>query len=386
MTRRLCARAGAVCVAVGLTAGLSTVPAAADDAPPALPSTSNGCVGPSPVRDSGRMSWPVARMAPYQTWPLSRGSGVVVAILDSGVSGGAAGLGGAVAAGPDVVTGGSGQSDCLGRGTALAAIVAARPVAGTGVVGMAPEATVLPVRIIDAQRKVTTKAIVDGINAAVDAGADVVLLGTGDVTDSAALRGAVARATGRDVLVVAPVNDGSSAFAGQPPPVWYPAAYPEVLAVGGVGADGQATTLSGKGSEPDVLAPGVNAVVPGPSGDGQYTVGGSAIAAAYAAGAAALVRAYQPELRAAEVAQRLVVTAERPPHAVAGTVDAYAAVSTLEPGQAARTVRLDAAPVSVATAPPADPAAARARLVSAAVAFVALLVAVLLWVRRARRG
>src|SRR5258705_11072758 len=179
--RRLRARAATACVAAGLAAGLSMVtaaPAAADDAPPNLPLATTGCVGPSPVRDGGRVSWPLARMAPYQAWSLSRGKGVVVAILDSGVSSAAVGLAGAVAAGRDVVTGGPAQSDCRGRGTALAAIVAARETSGTGVVGVAPEATVLPIRIIDAQGKVTTKAITDGINAAVDGGADIILLGT----------------------------------------------------------------------------------------------------------------------------------------------------------------------------------------------------------------
>ncbi|MFG2042289.1 S8 family serine peptidase [Dactylosporangium sp. NPDC048998] len=365
---------------------VTAIPAAADDAPPALPSAINGCVGPSPVRDGGQVSWPLARMAPYQAWSLSRGKGVVVAILDSGVSSAAVGLAGAVAAGKDVVTGGPAQSDCLGRGTALAAIVAARPTSGTGVVGMAPEATVLPIRIINPQGKVTTKAISDGVNAAVDAGADIILLGTGDVTNAQALRDAVARAAGRNILVVAPVNDGPSNLPGQPPPAWYPAAYPEVLAVGGVGPDGRATTSTGAASEPDVLAPGVGAVVPGPTGPGQYSVGGTAIAAAYAAGAAALVRAYYPDLTAAEVTRRLLVTAERPPHAVAGTIDPYAAVSMIEPDEATRTVHRDANPVSVALRPPADPAIARARLVSIAVAVTTVLSAVLLWTWRARRA
>jgi hypothetical protein len=383
------ARAGSACAAPVLVAALvmvTAVPAAADDAPPTLPSSINGCVGPSPVRDGGQVSWPFARLAPYQAWSLTRGAGVRVAILDSGVSGAALGLGGVVAAGQDVVAGGPAQSDCRGRGTALAAIVAARETAGTGVVGVAPEATVLPIRIIDAQGKVTTKAIIDGINAAVDGGADIILLGTGDVTGPPALHDAVARAAARDVLVVAPVNDSPSSLPGQPPPVWYPAAYPEVLAVGGVGVDGRATTSTGAGNAPDVLAPSVGAVVPGPTGPGQYTVGGSAIAAAYAAGTAALVRGYYPDLTAAEVARRMLLTGERPPYAVAGTIDPYAAVSMIDPEEATRTVQRNAEPVAVALAPPPDPAIARARLVAVAVAAVTLLSAVLLWTWRARRA
>jgi hypothetical protein len=386
---RRAARIGASCAGSVLLAGLhltvAAAPARADDGPPALPGAVSGCVGPSPVRYGGGVPWPVARMAPYLTRALSQGRGVRVAVLDSGVSAAAAGLGGAVTPGRDVVAGGPARSDCLGRGTALAAIVAARPTAGTGVVGMAPEATVLPIRIIDGRRRLTPTSVADGIDAAVDEGAGVVLLGTGQAADTPALRAAVARAAARDVLVVAPVDDGPAGTPGQPPPVWYPAAYPQVLAVGGVDIDGRATVRAPAAAGLDVLAPGKDAVVPGPSGAGHYTVGGTAVAAAHVAGAAALLRGYHPELTAAQVRDRLVATAERAPFAPAGTVDPYAAMTTLDPGAAARPVRVDASPVTVATAPPADPAVARAGLVAAAATVVALLVAAGVWIRRGRR-
>ncbi|GGM63353.1 S8 family serine peptidase [Dactylosporangium sucinum] len=381
-------RRARACAALLLAAGLSmatAAPAVADAAPPALPVAASGCVGPSPVVYGDRVPWPTARMVPYQAWPLSRGKGVLVAVLDSGVSGDATGLAGAVTAGQDVVAGGPARSDCLGRGTALASIVAGRPTAGSGIVGMAPEATVLPIRVIGSRRDVTPEAIAAGIDAAVDAGAGVILLGTGHVTGTAQLQAAVARAAGQNVLVVAPVNDQAAGVAGQAPPAWYPAAYPQVLAVGGVDADGRATEVTGAASGLDVLAAAVDAVVPGPSGPGHYSVGGSAIAAAYVAGAAALVRGYRPDLTADQVRERLVVTAERPPHAVAGTVDPYAAVTTVEPGEALRKVRAAAVPVVVEAAPAADQAVARARLVCVTIAVVTFLVAATLWIRRSLR-
>ncbi|MFI2710489.1 S8 family serine peptidase [Micromonospora sp. NPDC018662] len=383
------ARAGAACAAAALVTGLHLVtpvtPAAADDGPPALPSAVSGCVGPSPTRYGERVPWPVARMAPYLTRSLSQGRGVRVAVLDSGVSGAAAGLGAAVAPGRDVVSGGPARSDCLGRGTALAAIVAARPTPGTGVVGMAPEATVLPIRIIGPRHRLTPTSLADGIDAAVDAGAGVVLLGTGQVADTPALRAAVIRAAERNVLVVAPVDDGPAATPGRPPPVWYPAAYPQVLAVGGVDANGRSTVPAPPASGLDLLAPGKDAIAPGPTGAGHYVVDGTAVAAAHVAGTAALVRGYHPELTAEQVRDRLVRTAERAPFAAAGTVDPYAALTTLDPDAAARPVRLDAEPVSVATAPPADPAIARAGLVAAVVTVAALLISAGVWIRRGRR-
>ncbi|PZG14873.1 type VII secretion-associated serine protease mycosin [Micromonospora craterilacus] len=372
------------CVALGLVAA-GAPPAAAQSDPPALPVVSDGCVGPSPVTASERMSWPLARLSPYQAWQLSRGAGVVVAVLDSGVSATATGLTGAVLPGRDVVSGGGARADCLGRGTAMAGIVAGRDRPGGTVFGMAPEATILPIRVINDQRRITGRALADGIDAALTGGADIVVLGTGDLADSRHLRAAVTRATNMDVLVVAPVNDRAPAVAGQPPPAWFPAAYPEVLAIGGVDLDGRATERPAKDGGPDVLAPGVGAVVPGPEGPGVYAVGGPAVAAAYAAGTAALVRAYHPDLTAEQVRDRLLATAERPPGAAVGTVDPYSAVAAIDPEGAARIVRHGVAPVVVPVAVPPDDALARARLVTAAIVTLTLLVAALFAVRHGRR-
>ncbi|RIV36058.1 type VII secretion-associated serine protease mycosin [Micromonospora radicis] len=380
--RRSVAVAGA---ALGLVA-LGAPPAAADQPdPPTLPAATVGCVGPSPVPAGDRISWPLARLAPQQVWPLSRGSEVVVAVLDSGVSGATSGLTGAVLPGRDVVSGGRARADCLGRGSALAGIVAGRDGPGGTVFGMAPEATVLPVRVIDGQRRVTPKALADGIDAAVTGGADVVVLGTGVPADSPALRAAVTRATRADVLVVAPVNDRPSTVAGQPPQVWFPSAYPQVLAVGGIGVDGRASQPAAKEGGPDLLAPGVGAVVPGPVGSGVYTVDGSAVAAAYAAGAAALVRAYHPDLDAGRVRDRLLATAEHPPGVPVGTVDPYSAVAAIDPEAGARIVRQGVTPVVVPVAAPPDAARTRARLVTAGIVALTLLVAALHTVRRGRR-
>jgi hypothetical protein len=173
----------------------------------------------------------VAQLAPYLVWPLSRGAGVTVAVLDSGV-GTPPSLAGAVGDGRDVVSGGPAEGDCLGRGTALAGLVAGRPQPGTGVVGMAPDARVLPIRITDQNARVPPEALAEGIRAATSLGAQVILLGTGTPVDSAGLRAAVAAATAHDVLIIAPVNTRPDNSTGEPV-VWYPAAYPQVLAVAG---------------------------------------------------------------------------------------------------------------------------------------------------------
>jgi hypothetical protein len=141
-------------------------------------------------------------MAPESVWPVTRGDGVVVAILDSGVSGAAPALSGAVLPGIDVVGGGAADQDCRGTGTALAGVIAAHPATGSGVVGLAPAARILPVRVIDGEGRVPPDAIAKGIKA-VAAVADVVLVGTGTTVSTPELVQAVAEAVANDALVVA---------------------------------------------------------------------------------------------------------------------------------------------------------------------------------------
>ncbi|MET7394087.1 S8 family serine peptidase [Dactylosporangium sp. NPDC005572] len=379
--RQAAARAAVVAICAASTVLTGPFGAAhADSEPPALPAVSGRCTGPSPVRLAS-VPWAVARLAPEQVWLLTKGSGVTVAVLDTGVSAAAPALAGAVLPGRDVVSGGTADSDCPGRGSALAGVVAARPVSGTGVVGVAPSVTVLPIRIVDRQGRVPAAALASGLRAATAMGARVILLGTGIAADDADLRAAVDEAIGRDVVVVAAVNDRSEAGSGGAPAVWYPAAYPSVVAVNGVDADGMPIVAAASAAGVDLVAPGADAVTVGPSGPGHYRVGGTAVAAAYVAGVAALVRSYRPQLTQAEVRQRLELTAERPPALVptlgAGTVDAYAAVAAVDPAQARRFSGQPSA-VDMPVAAPADPAVARSGWIAAAIAaatVLALLVA-----------
>ncbi|MGW0436571.1 S8 family serine peptidase [Micromonospora sp. NPDC003197] len=332
-------------------------PAAAD--PPALPQVTAGCVGESPTM-AATAPWAVSRILPSAVWPLTRGKGIVVAVIDTGVSSSSVALRGAVLRGTAVVGSGTADRDCYGRGTALAGIVAARPVTGSGFVGVAPEATILPIRVIDAEGKVPPGAIAAGIRAATAANADVVLLGIGTPAPDAELRDATREAIARDLVLVASVSDGSGSTGTTRPAPWYPAAYPDVLAVGGVDTNGVPTEESPPEAGVDLLAPAAGAVSVAPQGNGHYAVSGPAVSAAYAAGSAALVRAYYPTLSQAEVRRRLELTAEHPlgewptPAVGYGTLDLYHALTALEPARTPLPSRI--APLRpLPTAGPTDP-------------------------------
>lgn len=277
--------------------------------PPAAPSC------PSSSTSSTKSDWARLRMAADKAWPQSKGKGQLVAIVDSGVNGGLAQLSGHVSIGVDVTDdAGRGDSDCLGTGTAMAALLVARQVKGEGPVGVAPEATILPVRVARDKLPVTPKAQAKGIATAVAAGATVIALGASvDATDAGVAR-AIADAVARDVVVVLgaptddkPVNPDAKAAEG-------------TVRVAGVGIDDQWAVNYRKGAV-DVTAPGVNVTSLG--SNGPVNGSGTHYAVAFAAGEAALIRSAYPDLTAAQVTHRLKATAERmgdgePPHSQYG--------------------------------------------------------------------
>jgi membrane-anchored mycosin MYCP len=88
------------------------------------------------------------KLAAEKAWRHSRGTGQLIAIVDSGVDGRAPPLYGGVTTGADLVTVGPGDIDCLGTGTAMAGLVAAEPLSGLPFGGMAPDSSVMPVRVV----------------------------------------------------------------------------------------------------------------------------------------------------------------------------------------------------------------------------------------------
>lgn len=234
------------------------------------------------------------------------GAGVVVAVVDSGVEARNRHLTAAVTAGVDLVAGGDGRRDADGHGTAVAGIVAARPLPGSAVVGLAPAATVLPVRVYDERSGpdgVRTDRIAAGLRWAVAHGADVVNVSLSSSADDPELRAAVAQAVGAGVLVVASAGNGDDARTAR-----YPAAYPGVLGV-------VATDAAGRPAQPapaaDVAAPGAG-VVTTFHAVGDCALGGppqSSWATAYVSATAALVAQRFPGEGAEEWARRIVASA-----------------------------------------------------------------------------
>lgn len=266
----------------------------------------------------------LTRLAAQRAWSSATGAGVVVGVVDSGVDSRNAHLTDAVLPGVDLVgVAGdpTGRTDTAGHGTAVAGQIAARPVTGSGVVGLAPDATVLPVRVYYAdddqarEQGVAPDAgrIAAGIDAAVAGGARVVNVSMSTPVDTPALAEAVQRATAAGALVVASAGNRTTSSDETDGPR-YPAAYEGVLAVTAVDVDDNPSGDAIHGAHVDVAAPGTNILTAFHaagdcmlSGDGVST----SFATAYVSAAAALLVQRYPEETPAQWAHRLEVTAAR---------------------------------------------------------------------------
>lgn len=255
-----------------------------------------------------------------EAWKLSDG-GVLVAIVDSGVDASNAHLSQAVVPGVDLVGPGDGRVDTFGHGTAVAAQIAARPVEGSGLVGMAPQAQILPIRVY---ADVSNEAVRDGkapeavrtaegIRIAADRGARIIVVPQSTPSDAPALRAAVDHATASGALVVA--SAGNVTPEEDANLVRFPAAYPSVLSVTAVDPAGLPSPAVSRGVHVEIAAPG-SQVLTAFLGWGDCVFAANAPSTSYATGyagaAAALVAAAHPEESPADWEYRLLATALRP--------------------------------------------------------------------------
>nr|WP_258545015.1 type VII secretion-associated serine protease mycosin [Micromonospora provocatoris] len=256
------------------------------------------------VRDE---QWQLEELRAKTAWRTSTGRGVVVAVIDSGVDGTHPDLAGQVLPGLDLVTpDGSDGPDPVGHGTTVAGLIAGRADDDRGVLGLAPDAKILPVRVLDAENRYDDALIIArAVRWAVDNGAQVVNLSLGGSSDNPALAAALDYAFARDVVVVACTGNLATSTTTE---VWYPAREPGVLAVAGLERTSE-NLWSGSitGHETVLSAPATGLY--GARPEGYWRVQGTSFAAPLVAATAALVRARYPKMSAGDVVNRLITTA-----------------------------------------------------------------------------
>ncbi|MEU7044554.1 type VII secretion-associated serine protease mycosin [Streptomyces varsoviensis] len=251
-----------------------------------------------------------------EMWQSSRGQGVTVAVIDSGVNPTLGDLKGQVLRGKDF----SGQSgdertDYSRHGTSMAALIAGNG-KGKGAFGLAPGAKILPIRISDhtvsdsatEAYEQFSKSLDEGIRYAADSEAKVINISMGSEEVPPGVTEAVKYARSKGKLIFASV--GNSGHKGNA--VMYPAATPGVVGVGAVDKDLRVTAESERGPQVDLVAPGDGIVQACDGGSEICTGHGTSASAALASASAALVWAKHPDWTANQVTRVLINTAGGP--------------------------------------------------------------------------
>jgi hypothetical protein len=421
-----------VTVAAAASLVMAAGPAVAGPVTPAARADSRTAGGGQTGTTAGdkirRSEWWLSRLQVTQAWQSSRGAGVTVALLSTGVLTSHPDLAGSVTTGPDFT--GSGETSASTtwgiEGTSAASIIAGHgdnTGDASGLIGIAPQAKILSIRVafdaadgLNASSSAVGRlpgAIADGIRYAADHGAKVIdlpldpatLASDGAATGglaaaeggSAAERSAVSYALGKGAVLIAPAGDnGEDGNTSS-----FPAAYPGVIAVGAVDKHSSRAGFSTRQSYVATTAPGVG-VTTASRPSGYRTMSTTDAASAMAAGVTALIRSRYPTLSNTQVRQALLKGSAAPPAAGAtgdgaGTLDALkavqAAAAIASPTPTARpSTPVATAPATVrpltAPARPGTVGMARSALRDAAAAaggLIVLLLGILLGLRLWRR-
>lgn len=277
---------------------------------------STGLVGgaAATVEEASAEQWYLKPMHAEELLKVTKGEGIKVAVIDTGVNTSLPSLKGQVLKGYDATeVAGDETDDYTGHGTTMAELIAGTGASG-GLRGLAPGVKIIPFRIADPefrneQRGVNASDIPDAIRAAADSNAQIISMSYGTPYFSAETKEATEYAHSKGKLFFAPT--GNSAKEGNKPE--YPAGYPDVVGVASSDRNGKVSEYSQHGENVDIAAPGDD--IPGWC-DETFTKycggdGGTSSATAITSASAALIWSEHPEWTANQVLRAMFDTASR---------------------------------------------------------------------------
>jgi subtilisin len=279
-----------------------------------------------------QLPWGVDRIDADVAWATSTGAGVKVAIVDTGIDMDHPDLQANIKGGFNAIAPArkykdpSNFDDDHGHGSHCAGIVAAID-NDIGVIGVAPEAWLYGVKVLDGSGSGYDSDIIEGFQWCVDNGIQVVSCSFGGYDDDQTFHDAVDAVWAAGCVIVAAAgNDGYEE------PDLYPAGYSTVMAISAMASDDTIIYWSNYGSEIELAAPGVSIYSCYKRG-GYTTMSGTSMACPHVSGVAALVLAVHPGYTNEQVRQLLQNTAEDlgasgwDPYYGYGLVDAEAVVA-----------------------------------------------------------
>jgi len=263
-------------------------------------STPTPTATPTPIATQN-LPWGIDRIDADLAWTTSSGSGIKVAIIDTGIDTGHPDLTANIKGGVNTIKSWVGYNDDNGHGTHVAGIVAALN-NDYGVVGVGPQIDLYAVKALDRRGSGYLSDVIEGLDWAIQNNMQVVNMSLGTTSDIQSFSEAVQRVNSAGIVQVAAAgNDGKA--------VNYPAAYPEVIAVSATDQTDTIASWSSRGAEIDLAAPGVS-IYSTYKNSAYKTLSGTSMASPHVAGAAALVLTVCETCNPAEVQQRLESTAE----------------------------------------------------------------------------
>lgn len=190
--------------------------------------------------------WGVEKIGAPGYWDRTKGEGIRVGVLDTGISRKHPDLKGQVKGGVVLAGPGAGKN---GHGTHVAGTIAAI-MNNKGIVGVAPAVELYDIRVFGADGSAQAADIVDGINWAIENKMHIMNMSFGTSEDSPAIRHAVSQAAKAGIVMVASAGNNGGAIE-------YPAAYRQVISVGAINEKGELAEFSSRGRRLNTVAPGV---------------------------------------------------------------------------------------------------------------------------------
>ena len=260
------------------------------------------------VQDIETTDWGITKLGAEKSWNLGyTGTGVDIAVIDTGASTSHPDLASAVVGGISEVDYTSSYEDDNGHGTHCAGIIGARQ-NGTGIIGIAPQASIYAVKALDNTGAGNNSDIIAGIDWSIGQGVDIISMSLGSKYSSTALQNACDSANNAGILVVAAAgNNGTAKVSKTADTINYPARYASVIAVGATDNNNVRAYFSSTGKELDVVAPGYQIVSDSYTG-GVTTMSGTSMATPYVAGDLALLKQAHPSYTSTQIRNLLEST------------------------------------------------------------------------------
>jgi subtilisin family serine protease len=232
-----------------------------------------------------KCGWGITAFDLPKAWRHSQGEGVVIAVLDTGADLDHPDLKDNLLEGINLVKPGTPPEDDNGHGTHVSGILVASN-NDIGMVGVCPQAKVLPVKVLDRRGNGSLFAVADGIRQAADRGVDFITMSLGSPSKVQNVRKAIQYAAAKGVVTFCAAGN-----AGRTKDIFYPANYKEAISIGAIDEGFRRADFSCTGMNLDFMAPGVDIFSTFPD-DWYATLSGTSMACPFAVGVAALVKSY----------------------------------------------------------------------------------------------